>query len=168
MIEQYIVPDKFGKSTINNIYFDTPDFLLIRRSIEKPVYKEKLRLRSYGAATPDSVVFAEIKKKYDRVVYKRRIKMTEKEAMEYLTGGECRKESQISHEIDWFLKYYTDIGSVNMQNRYGAIRSMCYTDPISGGKTYALLYSDRVLYLYDLHDMTDEQVDLIIDRLLEV
>ena len=66
------------------------------------------------------------------------------------------------------LKYYTDIGSVNMQNRYGAIRSMCYTDPISGGKTYALLYSDRVLYLYDLHDMTDEQVDLIIDRLLEV
>ena len=101
--------DEWGRSNIRNIYFDTPDFLLIRRSIEKPVYKEKLRLRSYGAATPDSVVFAEIKKKYDRVVYKRRIKMTEKEAMEYLTGGECRKESQISHEIDWFLKYYTDI-----------------------------------------------------------
>lgn len=101
--------DEWGKSNIRNIYFDTPDFLLIRRSIEKPVYKEKLRLRSYGAATSDSVVFAEIKKKYDHVVYKRRIKLKEKDAMEYLCGGECPKESQISHEIDWFLNYYEGI-----------------------------------------------------------
>lgn len=48
-LEKYIVPDKFGKSTVNNIYFDTPDFRLIRASTEKPtVYKEKLRIRSYG------------------------------------------------------------------------------------------------------------------------
>ncbi len=101
--------DEWGKSNIRNIYFDTPDFLLIRRSIEKPVYKEKLRLRSYGPATSDSIVFAEIKKKYDHVVYKRRIKLKEKDAMEYLTGGQCKKESQISHEIDWFLNYYAGI-----------------------------------------------------------
>lgn len=101
--------DEWGKSNIRNIYFDTPDFLLIRRSIEKPVYKEKLRLHSYGPATPDSTVFAEIKKKSQGVVYKRRIKMSEKDAMEYLTGGKCTKESQISHEIDWFLKCYEGI-----------------------------------------------------------
>jgi len=66
------------------------------------------------------------------------------------------------------LNHYSAIGTVDEQNRCGAIRSMCYADPESDSKTYALLYSDRVLYLYDLYDMTDKQVDLIVDRLLEV
>lgn len=44
---RYMIPDEHGESTICNIYYDTPDFRLIRRSLEKPVYKEKLRLRSY-------------------------------------------------------------------------------------------------------------------------
>lgn len=65
--------DEYGKSTICNIYFDTPDNLLVRRSIERPVYKEKLRLRSYGIATDNSTVYIELKKKYESVVYKRRI-----------------------------------------------------------------------------------------------
>ena len=63
-LSEHIVPDRFGKSTINNIYFDTPNYRLIRASIEKPtVYKEKLRIRSYGEPTPDSNVFVELKKK---------------------------------------------------------------------------------------------------------
>lgn len=62
--EQYMVPDEHGESTICNIYYDTPDFRLIRRSLEKPVYKEKLRLRSYGTASGDKNVFLELKKKY--------------------------------------------------------------------------------------------------------
>mgnify|MGYP002514764460 CR=1 FL=1 len=65
--------DEYGQSTIRNIYFDTDDYLLIRRSIDKPSYKEKLRIRSYKKATPDSETFVEIKKKFDCVVYKRRI-----------------------------------------------------------------------------------------------
>ena len=64
--------DVFGRSTICNIYYDTPDFRLIRRSLEKPVYKEKLRLRSYGVPGPSDRVFPELKKKYLGVVYKRR------------------------------------------------------------------------------------------------
>ncbi len=65
----YMRLDKYGRTTIRNIYFDTDNFRLSRRSIEKPVYKEKLRVRSYGLATPDSKVFVELKKKYKSVVY---------------------------------------------------------------------------------------------------
>ena len=65
--------DKYGRTTIRNIYFDTDNFRLIRRSIEKPAYKEKLRIRSYCQATADSTVFVELKKKFEKVVYKRRI-----------------------------------------------------------------------------------------------
>ncbi len=101
-------PDEYGESTICNIYYDTPDYLLIRNSIEKPVYKEKLRLRSYGVPTKDSVVFAEIKKKYKKVVYKRRAAMTLSQAEEYLSGG--RKppidDENTLREIDFFLRRY--------------------------------------------------------------
>ncbi|MBQ1313154.1 MAG: VTC domain-containing protein, partial [Clostridia bacterium] len=73
----YVRPDQYGESTICNIYYDTPDFRLIRKSIEKPVYKEKLRLRSYGPAGPDDNTFLELKKKYKGIVYKRRICLPE-------------------------------------------------------------------------------------------
>ena len=65
--------DRYGRTTIRNIYFDTENYRLIRHSIEKPLYKEKLRVRSYAQATADSTVFVELKKKYDGVVYKRRL-----------------------------------------------------------------------------------------------
>lgn len=98
--------DRYGESTICNIYFDTPDFDLIRRSIEKPIYKEKLRLRSYNVPKgPDSKVYVEIKKKYDGVVYKRREELTLAEAEDYLYRGiHPDKDTQILREIDWFLK----------------------------------------------------------------
>lgn len=68
--------DAYGAYTICNIYYDTGDWRLIRKSLEKPVYKEKLRVRSYGVPTGDDKVFVELKKKYDGVVYKRRVAMT--------------------------------------------------------------------------------------------
>lgn len=103
-ISDYMEPDKFGKSKICNIYFDTPNSILIRRSLDKPMYKEKLRLRSYGKVDETQDVFLEIKKKYDGVVYKRRIVLPEKEAMYYVCDGiEPIKPNQISREIDYFL-----------------------------------------------------------------
>jgi len=104
--KDYIQMDKYGLHTICNIYFDTPDFDLIRNSIEKPIYKEKLRLRSYGVPeSEDSKVFVEIKKKYKGIVYKRREKMTLKEAQDYLYEGiHPASDSQIMREIDWFIK----------------------------------------------------------------
>lgn len=98
--------DEYGRSTICNIYFDTPNFLLIRHSLEKPIYKEKLRLRSYGVADENSTVFLELKKKYKSVVYKRRIDMKEKEAMRYLCEGEPISDTQITREIDYFRSQY--------------------------------------------------------------
>lgn len=102
--------DKYGKIMICNIYFDTPDHRLIRTSLEKPVYKEKLRLRSYGTPTEGATVFVELKKKYKGIVYKRREKMELTEAYNYLYENQpSTMSSQITKEIDWFLKSYSGI-----------------------------------------------------------
>lgn len=85
-MEPYMEPDKFGRSTVRNIYFDTDDFVLARHSIAKPDFKEKLRIRSYAKADADSTVFVELKRKFDGVVYKRRIGLPESEAMSWMTG----------------------------------------------------------------------------------
>ena len=106
-LENMAAIDSYGRTSILNIYFDTPDFKLIERSLEKPVYKEKLRLRTYGVASDDTNAFIEIKKKYKGVVYKRRINMPYKEAMDYLTRDkELKERSQISDEIDYFKHFY--------------------------------------------------------------
>lgn len=106
LMEPHMYADKHGRSTICNIYFDTPNYLLIRRSTEKPEYKEKIRLRSYGPATHGSTTFAEIKKKYRSVVYKRRIALPEQEAMKLLAGEEEDRPSQIAKEIAYCVKLY--------------------------------------------------------------
>ncbi|MGN1051983.1 MAG: polyphosphate polymerase domain-containing protein [Candidatus Scatosoma sp.] len=98
------IADEYGKSTICNIYFDTPDYRLIRRSLEKPVYKEKFRLRSYGTPESNSAVFLELKKKYDDVVYKRREKFTYENALAFLKNRKAH--SQITEEIAYVFSFY--------------------------------------------------------------
>ena len=106
-IEPHMCADSYGKHTIGNIYYDTDTYELIRHSIEKPKYKEKLRLRSYGVPMEDSKVYLEIKKKYDGIVYKRRISLTLAEAEAYLNEGmRPEKDSQILREIDYFISFY--------------------------------------------------------------
>lgn len=92
-------PDVYSHSSIRNLYLDTPDFRLIRRSLEKPVYKEKLRLRSYGRTDRDSPVFMELKKKYRSIVYKRRLTLPYDRALDCLTGACPWPETQIGGEI---------------------------------------------------------------------
>lgn len=100
-------PDQYGKHLICNIYFDTPDYRMIRSSLEKPVYKEKLRLRSYGVPKEGDPVFIELKKKFDGVVYKRRAKMTLQEARKYLYYGMGpENKSQILREVDYAMDLY--------------------------------------------------------------
>ena len=106
-MEPYMALDKYGRTTIRNIYFDTDNYRLIRRSIEKPVYKEKLRIRSYQLASEDSTVFVELKKKYKKVVYKRRVSMTEREAMAWICDRKTApKDTQIIREINYFCDFY--------------------------------------------------------------
>ncbi len=105
-IGTHLKPDEFGRSTVLSLYLDTPDHRIIRNSIEAADYKEKLRLRSYGAAGAGSEVFLELKKKYKGVVYKRRAVMTLAEAERYLEEGVKPFDSQIMAEIDWAMKLY--------------------------------------------------------------
>lgn len=106
LFKSHMLPDEFGQSNINNLYYDTNDFLLIRRSIDKPIYKEKLRLRSYGKTQADTDVFLELKKKYDDVVYKRRITLKESDATDYFKDRYKLSPSQIADEIDYFRDFY--------------------------------------------------------------
>ncbi len=99
-------PDKHGRSTVCSLYLDTPDFLLIRNSIDAVAYKEKLRVRSYGAPTADGKLFLEIKKKYRGVVYKRRVRITGNQLTDYLESGVPPFDSQIMREIDYLMKRY--------------------------------------------------------------
>ena len=102
--------DEYGETTICNIYYDTPDFRLIRTSLEKPVYKEKLRLRTYGAADSESDSFVEIKKKFKGTVYKRRISLPYAKALKTLNEGEdFDTSSQIGREINAFTEYYKNL-----------------------------------------------------------
>lgn len=107
-ISPHMEIDQYGLSKICNIYFDTEDDLLVRTSNEKPIYKEKLRLRSYGVPSPDNKVFIELKKKFEGIVYKRRITMKLKDAKNYLYYGirPSEYDSQIMREIDYFLEHY--------------------------------------------------------------
>lgn len=105
-----MVPDEHGESVICNLYYDTPDYRLIRASLEKPVYKEKLRLRSYGTAQPGGNVFLELKKKYKGIVYKRRITLPENAAGEFIAGSSPLGEhGQIGREIEYFAAYYAPL-----------------------------------------------------------
>ena len=99
----YLEADRYGQYTICNIYYDTDDWHLIRTSLEKPVYKEKLRVRSYGVPGDNDPVFVELKKKYDGVVYKRRI-TTEAHTAAQLLAGQIPGSTfgQIGREIGWF------------------------------------------------------------------
>ena len=116
VIPQYMDPDAYcvgGKEYgIYNIYYDTPDDYLIRESLSKPYYKEKIRLRSYySPASPDDRVFLEIKKKIGGIVTKRRVSMTLAESDAYLadrTKPECHKyiTEQVFRELDAFLDHY--------------------------------------------------------------
>lgn len=111
----HMEPDKFCRDgqtySISNIYFDTEGYDVIRESLSKPFYKEKLRLRSYGIPTsPGDTVFLEMKKKVNRMVTKRRAKLTAGEAERFLTKGEypvnpSYMTAQVLREIEYYLSH---------------------------------------------------------------
>ena len=99
--------DEFGLTSIASLYYDTPSYELIRRSIEKPPFKEKIRLRSYGLATDTSPVFLELKRKAYRIVYKRRVQSTIPQVHRFFAGeSDVFAGGQINREITTFRDYY--------------------------------------------------------------
>lgn len=106
-MEPYMEPDLFPHCHIRNIYYDTPDYRLIRTSVEKPVYKEKLRLRSYGPVSQSDTVFLELKKKFCSVVYKRRISLPLHQAEAVMQQGlPIPQDTQIAREVEYVRRFY--------------------------------------------------------------
>lgn len=127
---QHFKLDEFGRHTINNIYYDTPDFSMIKHSLDRPVYKEKFRVRAYGDAPVKPRAFAEIKKKYRGTVYKRRIAAGMKDVFDFvenaadMTGSVdefersydnpilANTDTQIRREIEELLRMYRPIPQI--------------------------------------------------------
>ena len=133
--------DDYGRTVIRNIYFDAENFRLIRRSLEKPVYKEKLRIRSYKPVQITDPVFVEIKKKYKSVVYKRRLLLPEKTVMEsFRTGEPLPVCSQIGDEIQYFREYYKNLQpSVFLSYEREAFHSL-------DGSDFRVTFDENILY----------------------
>ena len=106
-INQYMEHDKYFESNIMSLYYDTPDYRLIRQSLEKPVFKEKIRLRSYGVPNDGSTAFLEYKRKYKGVVYKRRTFMALDDMLRFIDGEEVEENNpQIENELRYAFRYY--------------------------------------------------------------
>lgn len=128
-ISKYMKMDSYGLSSIASLYLDTPDYRLINKSIEKPKFKEKVRVRSYGLNKGDRPVYLEVKRKFEKVVYKRRIALLEKDIKTFLNGESFEDKGQIAKELR-FLK-----------ERYGELEPK-----------YLIIY-DRVAYYQDDGDL---------------
>ena len=115
-LKGHMALDQYGRTSIASLYYDTPTCRLIRSSIEKPEFKERIRLRSYGLATEASPVYLELKRKAEGIVYKRRVKSTIPQVEQFFAGSGdiCANGSgtaggsggQINREITYFRDYY--------------------------------------------------------------
>ena len=168
--EKYMKNDKFGRSKVKSIYFDTPNYVLIRRSLEKPLYKEKFRMRFYVEAEPGDNVFLEIKKKIKHIVYKRRVKLEYQEALDFMAGkndstvivNKDAQELQILKELKYARVFYGELiqsayieydrialsGIEDKNLRLTFDRNVCLTTQNSTNgksKSYYILPEDKVL-----------------------
>ena len=109
IMTQYMKPDQYFKSSVRNLYYDTPSYLLIRRSIEKPEYKEKIRIRCYQTIKNEDLVFVELKKKYKSTVFKRRTTLKYVDAIKLMNKEEVILNNQIEKEIKYFIDYYKNL-----------------------------------------------------------
>ncbi|MCL1882091.1 MAG: polyphosphate polymerase domain-containing protein [Oscillospiraceae bacterium] len=119
-LTRYMNLDEFNQGgnfySIANIYYDTVDHNIIRQSVAKPKYKEKLRLRAYGVPELDDKVYLEIKKKYKGIVYKRRVTMKLHEAYDFINTWEVPAEkskkfvrNQVFQELKHTLNFYNPV-----------------------------------------------------------
>ena len=109
-MRRHMTADRYGEYAIGNIYCDTENYRLIRASLEKPAYKEKLRLRSYGVPTTEDKIFVELKKKCGGIVYKRRVTAPLPQAAHFLRTDTAPAEwGQIGQELQWFQRFYETV-----------------------------------------------------------
>lgn len=174
-MEPYMRLDNYGRTTIRNLYYDTDSYRLIRQSIERPTYKEKLRVRSYAKVEPGAQVFVELKKKFKSVVYKRRVSMPEQNAMSWLERDEAAataemeervasgitdaddknrtesyQDTQIKREINYFLDYYKDLHpTVFLSYEREAYYAL-------DGSDFRVTFDDNILVRQDRLSLTED------------
>ena len=109
MLKGYMQVDDYGLTSIASLYYDTADARLIRASLEGQKFKEKLRLRSYGLATGQSPVYLELKRKYDGIVYKRRVQSTIMDVDAFFCGSDALGEGRIQQELTYFRDFHKNL-----------------------------------------------------------
>lgn len=143
-LAEWMQVDEYGLHTILSLYFDTPDFQMIRHSMEKPAYKEKFRIRSYGVPKNEGTVFLESKKKIAGIVYKRRIPVTYESCRQWLvdTGDfpENSEAPQITKELKWLLAQYQQIAP-RVMIAYDRLSYFCEDDP-----GFRVTFDQRIRY----------------------
>lgn len=99
---------------IYSIYYDTVNHDVIRQNSSKPVYKEKMRLRSYyDRKDPEDKIWMEIKKKSEKVGNKRRIKLKIKEVEPFVNEGILpQTKDYLSAQVAKELQYYFKMNKV--------------------------------------------------------
>ena len=124
-IHTHLTPDERGVTKVSSLYYDTPENTLISRSLEKPVYKEKLRIRAYGEVSSDSIVFVELKKKFKGIVYKRRFGCALNDSYAFMQNGKgmsdtflCSQEMQGQTMSDTTLAKRNYLEVKACKNRY--------------------------------------------------
>ena len=105
-MQDKMLEDEHGKSTIYNVYYDTEQYDLIKHSITKPIFKDKVRIRSYNAPTQNSKVYLEIKRKYDGIVSKRRIETSLEKFYENFNNQKETAKGQVEKELTYYFKHY--------------------------------------------------------------
>lgn len=150
-MEPYMALDDYGRTTIRNVYYDTGNYRMIRRSLDRPSYKEKLRIRSYRLVGEDDTVFVELKKKCKSIVYKRRIPLSEAVATAWATGQTpAPDDSQIAREIDYVLRFYGDLRPACFLS-YEREAYYC-----RDGSDFRVTFDDNILARTDRLSLTEE------------
>lgn len=116
-IKDHMELDSFCKKNknylIRNIYYDTDNNDLIHMSINKPIFKEKLRVRKYGTYGDNKdEYFLEIKRKSEKIVFKRRIALNKEELDNFIINKTAPKrekflDNQVGRELEYLLNTYT-------------------------------------------------------------
>ncbi len=151
-INDKLVKDKYFDERIYNVYFDNDDYDLINKSLEKPIYKEKVRLRSYSKANSNTNVFLEMKKKFDGHGNKRRVDINYLEARNYIDRNIIPDTNkQIMREIDYVFKKNDLKPKISLT--YDRL-SYAFKDDESYRITFDtnIRYSNKKLDLVDLDD----------------
>ena len=105
-IKDYLEKDQYYRSKICNLYFDNDNNDFIINSLEKPIFKSKIRLRSYGVPYLNDIVYLELKGKYEGIVYKRRLDIKLKDFYNYINKDIIKDNNQVMKEIDYVIKQF--------------------------------------------------------------